>query len=263
MTTLGEQRVNDFRAAVAAYDGDVTNDDLLAASARIDAGESPRSVLDGSLLARQIGQDSSAGQFSRWGLSTVVDENTGTPVISPELFAELHRLAGLDASWPVGNAGLIHVYGYLLSTASTPYGLKRDRWVNGDVARALGLKPSIFTPWFEPASGTTPLHRLAVALSPIFDAPDQIPGIDFVMRESSDRIVATTVLVRNPSSEHSALLYAVDAKLVTAFPFEISPSSIEALQAEPPRLRYNAVVDEPRQLLDTRRVLLEATFDPE
>ena len=234
----------------------MTIDDLLAASARIDAGESPRAVLEGSILARQIGQDASARRFSQWGLSTVVDENTGTQVISPELFAELHRLAGLDATWPVGNAGLIHVYGYLLSTASTPYGLKRDRWVNGEVARALGLEASAFTPWFEPASATTPLHRLAVALSPIFDAPDHARGVGFVMHESSDRIVATTVLVRHPGSGHSALLYAVDGKLLTAFPFEISASSIASLQAEPPRLRYNAVVDAAKQPLDRRLVAL-------
>ena len=213
-------------------------------------------MLEDSLLAQQIEQDASAGRFSRWGLSTVVDENTGAPVMSLELFAELHRLAGLDASWPVGNAGLIHVYGYLLSTASTPYGLKRDRWVNGDVARALGLEPSMFTPWFGPESAGTPLHRLAVALSPIFDAPDRAPGVDFVMHESSDHIVATTVLVRHPGSEHSALLYAVDGKLLTAFPFEISASSIASLQAEPPRLRYNAVVDAAKQPLDRRLVAL-------
>ena len=238
-------------------------DDLLAVPARIDAGESPRAVLEGSLLARQIGQDASARRFSQWGLSTVVDENTGTPVISPELFAELHRLAGLDATWPVGNAGLIHVYGYLLSTVSTPYGLKRDRWVNGDVARALGLEASVFTPWFGPAPQGTPLHRLAVALSTILDAPDHASDVEFVMHESSDRIVATTVLVRRPGSGYSALLYAVDGKLLTAFPFEISASSIASLQAEPPRLRYNAVVDAPKQPLDSRRVLLDATSDPE
>ncbi|WP_052521693.1 hypothetical protein [Agreia bicolorata] len=238
----------------------MTFDDLLDAAARIDAGESPRSVLEGSLLAAQIGRDASARRFSQWGLSTVVDENTGTPVISPELFAELHRLAGLDAAWPVGNAGLTHVYGYLLSTVSTPYGLKRDRWVNGDVARALGLEPSAFTPWHGTPAAATPLHRLAMALSPIFDAPAEAPGVVFVMRESSDRISAMTVLVRHPSAEHSALLYAVDGKLLTAFPFEISPSSIEALQAEPPRLRYNAVVDTARQPLDTRRVLVRPSL---
>ncbi|SKB03129.1 hypothetical protein SAMN06295879_3665 [Agreia bicolorata] len=241
----------------------MTFDELLAASARIDAGESPRSVLEGSLLTAQIAQDASADRFSRWGLSTVVDANTGTPVISPELFAELHRLAGLDAAWPVGNAGLIHVYGYLLSIVSTPYGLKRDRWANGDVARALGLEPSAFAPWFGPASDGTPLHRLAAALSPIFDAPDQAPGVVFVMHEGSDRISATTVLVRHPGTEHSALLYAVDGKQLTAFPFEISASSVASLQTESPRLRYNAVVDAPRQPLDRRRVLIDATSDPE
>jgi len=248
---------------VAAYDGDVTLDELLAASARIESGESPRSVLEGTLLAAQISQDALAERFSRWGLSTVIDENTGTAVMSPELFAELHRLARLDATWPVGNAGLIHVYGYLLSTASTPYGLKRDRWVKGDVARALGLEPDALTPWYGPASAGTPLHRLAGALSPIFEAPDQAPGVVFVMQESSNRISATTVLVRHPDTGHSALLYAVDGRLLTAFPFEISASSIDGLQAEPPRLRYNAVVDAAKQPLDTRRVLVRPPLGTE
>lgn len=75
------------------------------------------------------------------------------------------------------------------------------------------------------------------------------------MQETSDHITATTLLIRHPDTQHSALLYAVDGKLLTAFPFEITQSSIDALQSEPPRLRYNAVVDEPRQPLDTRRVL--------
>lgn len=251
-----------FRVPVAAYDGDVTLDELLATSARIEAGESPTSVLKGSLLAAQIEQDAAAGRFAHWGLSTVIDENTGTAVISPEVFAELHRLARLDPSWPVGNAGLIHVYGYLLSTVSTPYGLKRDRWTSGDVARALGLEPDAFVPW-SASSQSTPLHRLEQALSPIFAARDQAPGAVFVMHESSARIRTATVLVRHPGTEYSALLYAVDGKLLTAFPFEITRASVDALQAEPPRLRYNAVVDTAQQPLDTRRVLLDATSDLE
>lgn len=238
----------------------MTFDELLADSARIEAGESPRSVLEGSLLAAQIAQDSEAARFSAWGLSTVVDENTGTAVISPELFAELHRLAGLDETWPVGNAGLIHLYGYLLSTVETPYGLKRDRWVSGDVARALGLDPDAFTPWHAPST-TTPLQRLEEALSPVFGALIQAPGAVFVMHEDSDRIRATTVLMRHPSTGHSALLYAVDDKLLTAFPFEITGSSVEALQSEPPRLRYNAVVDTVKQPLDTRRVHVGVGID--
>ena len=45
--------------------------------------------------------------------------------------------AGLAAAFPVGNAGLLHVYGYWFSDEPTPYGFKRDRWVDGALAGAL------------------------------------------------------------------------------------------------------------------------------
>ncbi len=68
-------------------------------------------------------------------------------MLSRSTFEALHDRAGLDSAWPVGNAGLLHVYGYLLSTTPTPYGLKRDRWLGGELARACGLAPDAFVPW--------------------------------------------------------------------------------------------------------------------
>jgi len=129
-------------------------------------------------LAEQIEADAAAGRFSSWGRSTVIDENTGSPVISEALFAELHRIAGLDAGWPLGNAGLLHVYGYLLSPVNTPYGRKRDRWLGGGVARAFGLPDDAFAPWFvAPSSATpsardsTPLERIAAIAMPYVEDP--------------------------------------------------------------------------------------------
>lgn len=95
-------------------------------------------------LLTRLGFDRASGVFSDWGLSTVIDENLRRPVIGPALFAFLHECAGLEATWPVGNAGLLHVYGYLLSTVPTPFGLKRERWIGCELTRALGMPDGAF-----------------------------------------------------------------------------------------------------------------------
>ena len=206
----------------------------------------------------QIRADAAANRFSQWGRSTVVDENTGAPVISEALFAELHTIAALDAQWPVGNAGLLHVYGYLLSTVDTPYGRKRDRWLGGGVARAFGLPGEAFAPWLVAPSApdSTPLERVAAVAQPFVDDPADgaatvlwVDELGPVQGAGTDQIVARTVIVRDDSGA-TALLYAIGSldalSLVTLFPLDwASPDSRaawqEALEAERPRLRYNGV----------------------
>ncbi len=102
--------VSELAALMHAADRAATSTPVAAQSA-IDA----LPWLDASLRA-----DRDARRFAAWGRSTAVDENTGTGVIAPALFDELHRRAGLPATWPVGNAGLLHCYGYLLSREPTP-----------------------------------------------------------------------------------------------------------------------------------------------
>lgn len=227
-------------------------DALLADAASIAAGTDPRAVLADSMIAAQIRADAEADRFGVWGESTVVDENTGSPVIPRALFAELHRLGGLPATWPVGNAGLLHAYGYLLSTVETPYGTKRDRWTGGGVARALGLAPATFLPWF--VAPSTSLDRLARAIAPALLDPGSSPATVLWVEEESDDVVATTVVVRGPRPHDSALLYAVNGSLLTAFPFAVT--GIDALLSEPPRLRYNAIIGLTRRPLERRRVRL-------
>ena len=227
-------------------------------------------------LGAFIRADAAAGRFAGWGLSTVVDENTGGPVIDERLFGELHALAGLPSVWPVGNAGLLHVYGYLLSRVETPYGRKRDRWLDGGVARALGLPAHAFAPWFDAGGSSTPLERIALAAAPIvnagagagvvFRADDSVPDAGGT---ATGRIaVARTIVVRDAASGATALVYALgeadanggadafgaagavgaadavgDLKLVTLFPVEgVDEAWAERLRLEPPRLRYNAVI---------------------
>lgn len=72
-------------------------------------------------------------------MSTTVDEHAGAAVI-PDWFGEMiHRRAGLPFHRDLAHAGLTHTYGYLFSNTVTPYGLKRDRWINGDIAAVLGI----------------------------------------------------------------------------------------------------------------------------
>jgi len=220
-------------------------------------------------MAGQIRADAAASRFARWGRSTVIDDKTDEPVLSRELFEELHELAGLtrgDAStaavgvaWPIGNAGLLHVYGYLLSTADTEHGRKRDRWVDGGVARAFGLPDDAFAPWFKTPSATdsTPLERITAIAEPFALDPadgdftvlwidETGPSAGVAVIGASVATLARTVVVRDEDSGAAALLYSVgsiDAPLlVTMFPLEeFGPEWLDHALVGGPRLRYNAV----------------------
>ncbi|EMQ99848.1 hypothetical protein [Paeniglutamicibacter gangotriensis] len=207
------------------------------------------------MMYKQIAGDAIAGRFERWGLSTVVDENVGVPVIGRKDFEQLHRHAGLSATWPVGNAGLIHVYGYLLSTVPTPYGLKRERWESGLLADALGLAGTAFLLADAHAGDQTVLQRVEAATAEILERPDESPGVlewfdDGVESDGSRGDAGTfvrTVVVQREGTGSAALLYGVSTcsrmRILTAFPLhEPTAESVGALRAQPPRLRYNAVL---------------------
>ncbi len=221
--------------------------DLVAASALIERGAPVEATLADWTpnLLPQIAADRAAGEFERWAHSTVLDENTETPVISRELFETLHSEAGLSSSWPVGNAGLLHVYGYLLSNVPTPYGYKRDRWINGRMAAGLGVNPTYFLPWA--AEPGTLLRRVTDAVLPILTEhhprPITVARFDEVVDQESGRFFRTAI-VNDRHSEQSVLIYGVShgaaLKVVTAFPVA-EPTSVwlEALRSEQPRPRYN------------------------
>jgi hypothetical protein len=206
--------------------------ELLAAAESLarDRGTIAKSV---PWLADQVRADAAAGRFSSWGQSTVIDENVAAAVIPRAVFDELHALAGLKADWPIGNAGLLHVYGYLLSTVQTPYGLKSERWTGGALATALGLNADAFTPWVD--SDTTPLQRILDAALPILLTPtDPLLWLDD--RAPAGELVRTVVV-------EGALVYGVDGRLVTLFPLDTTVDGWEgAILSGRPRLRYNAVV---------------------
>ncbi|MGV8882237.1 MAG: amino acid deaminase [Rhodoglobus sp.] len=203
----------------------------IADDAARQARTDPHSALDDyPWLGDAIDQDVSAERLELWGRSTVIDENTGSAVLSPELFAAIHARAGIQAHWPIGNAGLLHVYGYLLSQAPTPYGLKRARWLDGALARAYGLADDAFVPWVGPG---TLLERVSQAAGELLTS---------TAAHTSDvsGITTSMALGRIPGEGPWALAYAVGGLLVTTFPVASADAVIAEWDAAPARLRWNA-----------------------
>ncbi|MEF2977532.1 amino acid deaminase [Subtercola sp. YIM 133946] len=214
-------------------------------------------------LMTSLGRDRAAGAFARWGLSTVVDENLQQPVIGRALFESLHDAAGIEARWPLGNAGLLHVYGYLLSTVSTPYGLKRERWIGTDLSHALGLPDGAFvTALASPDGEVGLLQFVTAALTGSRAAADTRVVVDEFAGEEREEIARAT-FVGPRDAVVGAVVYEIvlaeTAHLITAFPVGVSSERwLEGFTAAPPRLRYNAAAHElpPRSPLASRRVRL-------
>lgn len=185
-------------------------------------------------LTRAIDEDTAGHRFGAWGHSTAIDENTGTAVIPRALFDELHRCAGIPASWPVGNAGLLHCYGYLLSLEATPYGLKRDRWIGSALAHACALPAEAFTPW---AAGATLLARASAAASGVLASP--AASATHIVDGRRMRVALSS------ADGPAALAYEASSSptsaplLVTLFPVADARAVLAEFQGAP-RLRWNA-----------------------
>lgn len=85
--------------------------------------------------------------LTAWGLSHNVDENTGTQIVDRKILS----LIGRVVRYPIRHqsayhSGLMHVFGYLLSTIRTPYGHKRDRWIKRTIEKGLKLPDGFLVP---------------------------------------------------------------------------------------------------------------------
>ncbi|HIY67051.1 MAG TPA: amino acid deaminase [Candidatus Agrococcus pullicola] len=191
--------------------------------------------------AASIRTDAVNGLLQSWARSTVVDEHIGDPVIEREVFDALHTTAGFEPSWPEGNAGVLHVYGYWFSTVKTPFGMKRDRWIDGHLAEALGLKPSAFR--WNPTAPATLLQRVTETALPLLQEPPR----DAIGTEDAhlDDLHTRVVLLRAAGAAATALVYGIDAgegfRLVTLFPLQGDTDAVLADFTSNPRLRWNAV----------------------
>lgn len=205
-------------------------------------------------------EDAAAGRLALWGASTVIDEHTRVPSFDARIFDALHAAAGVAAEFPVGNAGLIHVYGYWFSEVTTPFGFKRDRWQQGDLARALGRPADAFhlsRGADAEGPGSTPLQRVTDAALPHLRRPPQEARVgEAELRGSGADAVrcSRVVLVQCGDRDAApALVYGIapaeraetpaPLQLVTAFPFAGDADALLADFEAHPAPRWNAVVD--------------------
>ena len=226
-------------------------------------------------MLAEVRADAAAGRFSSWGGSTLIDEFTGVPSIPRELFDALHEAAGIRATFPVGNAGLLHVYGYWFSRVRTPFGYKRDRWLQGDLARALGCAGQEFL-LGTTESGTTLARVTRAALPVLLDPPAGATVAEAEFGSPSGPRVARVVLHAAEPGGPTALVYGIGdgvsrgdgptpvgvtagegddregrrdpaaqrpLRLITAFPVSGDPAGVLADFARAPGARWNAVAD--------------------
>lgn len=180
-----------------------------------------------------ISRDGDAGRLAAWSWSTVIDENVGEAVIDRDVFARIHEAAGIDADFPIGNAGLVHVYGYLFSTVATPYGYKSDRWNDGVLARSLGVGPGHFR--LGDSDDQTPLERvLEVAMPLLSDPPARARMTSWRTGDIEQRAVLADGALVSGVDEGAGL------RLTTIFPVADADAFWRPLLADPPRLRWNA-----------------------
>src|SRR5690242_5335072 len=104
-------------------------------------------------LCRQIATDAATrGLFDLWGTSSNFDESAKLSIVEPGVLSAIGEIARVKLAGPIVHAGLQHTYGYLLSTISTPYGFKRDRWSNTALEQGFGLPADVLGP--NPSQGT-------------------------------------------------------------------------------------------------------------
>ena len=163
----------------------------------------------------------------------MIDENVGEAVLAREVFARIHEAGGIDAVFPIGNAGLVHVYGYLFSTVATPYGYKSDRWNDGVLARSLGLPPGHFR--LGDSDDQTPLERVLNAATPLLSNP---PSPARTTSWRAGDVEQRAVLV--DGALVSGLDEGAGPRLTTIFPVADADAFWSTLLADPPRLRWNA-----------------------
>lgn len=207
-------------------------------------------------LTPQLAQDRTDGTLAAWARSTVVDELTGSPVLDRAVLTALQVRAGQPVEFPGAHAGLAHVYGYLLSTAATPYGPKRARWTDGALAVALGHDPRHLLPWHRP-DGRTLLGRVTEAALPLLADPgtagtllhrdDPAPGTTDALRTVVHRAQGVGPAEgAGPAVLVYGLVGPAGVRLVTVFPVDASPHRLRELGALPPVPRYNVLLDDPR-----------------
>ncbi|MBY6676500.1 hypothetical protein HQ314_06190 [Rhodococcus sp. BP-332] len=212
--------------------------ELLSRTGDLDEPSAPAPWLVRQVLASQHDDE----QLAHWTSSTVIDDNVQAPVFDEATFAWLHRGLTDVYDFPIGHAGLMHTYGYLLSTVVTPYGLKRQRWLTSDLAVAFGKEPTHLQPT---PSGTPLMERVASTVLPALSDPVGTTRVVLAFDEVVDTTNAMrTVYVADPGSGSTAVVYGLVTssriQIVSTFPVQpLTQEWARTRLSEPTRYRFN------------------------
>ncbi|KJL33275.1 hypothetical protein [Microbacterium azadirachtae] len=214
--------IEDLDRAVAAA--------ISAPSAAAEALE----AIDGLVTA--IDADRAAGLFGRWGLATAIDGRSREALLPQPLFEALHERAGLEATWPIGNAGLLQTYGSLLAPDATD-DRNRERWLGAELATGLGLDGAHFVPR---EGSRTLLDRATEAAAVLLASGGEFSW--YALAEGR----ATRAVLSHEHDGSRALAYAVapapgtSPLLVALLPVAEAETVRRDLDEAASRLRWNA-----------------------
>ncbi len=99
---------------------------------------------------KRVAQDQST--LDQWGKSVNFDELAKKQIVPDAALKLIAEICRFPMEPPAFHAGLLHTYGYLLSTIQTPYGYKRTRWLSPTISQGFGLSPTFLNAF--PARGT-------------------------------------------------------------------------------------------------------------
>lgn len=89
--------------------------------------------------------DTHAPWLELWGRSLNFDEYENKIIVDRKILNVIGRVAKTNIRQRHHyHAGFIHTYGYILSNLPTRFGLKRKRWIDGNIEKSLGLKTRLF-----------------------------------------------------------------------------------------------------------------------
>lgn len=200
-----------------------------------------------------------SGQKALWGQSLNFDENAKKTIVPPAALDAVLRLAKAPCRMGiVVHAGFMHTYGYLLSNLETPFGYKRNRWLQGEIERGLNLPPGQLSP--SPAKGTLFGNVTELLASVAIDRKYKATRIVEKLLAGPHTLEIFTDLVpflntpTEPKASNHLLVYSyLDSrekgqKLVTAFPVN---QDFVTRSLEPSRfgdkvsitVRYNAYIE--------------------
>lgn len=213
----------------------------------------PRSSWISEVLSH-IRADAEHAVFDRWADSTLIDENVARPVINERILQHLLSTAGLQGRLERTNAGLAHAYAYLFAHEPTPYGHKRDRWLDGRLQRILGVERGRLAP--VPRVGTL-LSNVTAALDAHL-LGDKVEWVDTStagyscldeLDQETGTATKTWVIQREGHLGGAAIqvleLPGASPRYLTVFPVDaaFSPKLLVESQALGPlRGRFNAVL---------------------